>query len=377
MKAVAEHMKTRQSEYMHWAKTRSGAKFNLATSGIANLSLTDLEFAVDELEITGLTEYGYEPLIQELSRRYRVGPKSIVTAAGTSFANHLAMAALIDAGDEVLIERPTYEPILALAQYLGANVRRFERYYQDGFGIQPEEIRKLVSERTRLIVLTNFHNPSGVSIEEAELRELGEIARTVGAHVLVDEVYREMLFEDSPTSAFLLGKEFVVTSSLTKAYGLSGLRCGWVFAEPGLAERMWRLNDLFAATPVHVGERLSVIALRQLDRLATQAQVRLDINRAVLNQFLDSRDDLEAIRPEKGSIMFPLVKSGNAEELFELLREKYETSVVPGRFFEMPDHFRIGMGGNPDVFREGLQRLGAALDDFAKSQPQICTDKHG
>ena len=127
---------------------------------------------------------------------------------------------------------------------------------------------------------------------------------------------------------------------------------------------MWRLNDLFAATPVHMGERLSVIALRQLARLATQAEVRLDTSRARLNEFLDSRDDLEAIRPEKGSIMFPLVKSGNAEKLIELLRQKYETSVVPGRFFEMPEHFRIGMGGDPDIFREGLERLAAALDEL-------------
>lgn len=366
MKAVPEHMKTRQSEYMRWAKTRSAARFNLATSGLANLSLTDLEFSVNELEITGLTGYGYEPLIRELSRRYRVDPKSIVTAAGTTFANHLAMAALIDSGDEVLVERPTYEPILALAQYLGANVQRFERNYQDGFGIQPEEIAKLVSDRTRLIVLTNFHNPSGVYVDAATLRQVGEIANTVGARVLVDEVYLEMLFEDSPSSAVHLGPEFVVTSSLTKGYGLSGLRCGWIFAEASLTERMWRLNDLFAATPVHVGERLSVIALRQLDRLAAHAKARLDMNRAMLNQFLDSREDLEAIRPEKGSIMFPRVKNGRAGELFESLREKYETSVVPGRFFEMPDHFRIGMGGDPDIFREGLQRLAAALDELRK-----------
>src|SRR5688572_9425042 len=163
--------KTRQSEYMHWAKTRSTAKFNLATSGLNNLSLSDLEFSESELEITGLDGYGYEPLIQELSQRYRVDPKSIVTAAGTSLADHLAMAALIDPGDEVLIERPTYEPILALAQYLGANVQRFERNYQDGFGIQPEEIEKLVNERTRLIVLTNFHNPSEIGRASCRERE--------------------------------------------------------------------------------------------------------------------------------------------------------------------------------------------------------------
>jgi aspartate/methionine/tyrosine aminotransferase len=364
MKPIREQMETRQSEYMHWAKTQSGARFNLATSGLANLRLSELDVTLDDLEITGLTGYGYEPLIHELSKRYQVDPGNIVTAAGTSFANHLAMAALINPGDDVLIERPTYEPLLALARYLGAEVRRFDRHYKDGFRVRPDEIEKHVSERTRLIVLTNFHNPSGVSTGVPSLSEVGKIAKAVGAHVLVDEVYLEMLFEDSPKSAFHLGPEFIATSSLTKAYGLSGLRCGWIFAEAGLAARMWRLNDLFAATPVHAGERLSVLALQQLGRIASGAKARLNTNRETLNQFLDSRDDLEAIRPEKGSIMFPCVKNGRAEKLFELLLAEYETSVVPGKFFEMPDHFRIGLGGEPEILVEGLRRLGAALDEL-------------
>ena len=364
MKPMIEPAKTRESEYMNWAKTSSNARFNLATSGLANLSLAELEFSVNELEITGVTDYGYEPLIRELSQRYRVDQKNIVTAAGTSFANHLAMAALINAGDEVLIERPVYEPILALAQYLGADVRRFDRLYDEGFELRPKQIEQQVTKRTRLIVLTNFHNPSGISVDPATLMEVGEIAKSVGALVLVDEVYLEMLFEESPATAFHLGPQFVATSSLTKAYGLSGLRCGWIFAEAGLAERMWRLNDLFAATPVHAGERLSVIALRQLTRLSANAKARLDTNREALNTFLDSRTDLETIRPAKGSIMFPRVRSGKAEKLFKLLREKYETSVVPGRFFEMPEHFRIGMGGDVEIFAEGLTRLGAALDEL-------------
>lgn len=362
MKPIRELVEIRHSEYMHWAKTQSGARFNLATSGLANLSISELDVSLDDLEITGLTGYGYEPLIQGLSKRYQVDTQNIVTAAGTSFANHLAMAALINPGDEVLIERPTYEPLLALAGYLGAEVRRFDRHYRDGFAIRADEIEKHVSKRTRLIVLTNFHNPSGVFTDASSLSEIGEIAKAVDARVLVDEVYLEMLFQDSPTSAFHLGPEFVATSSLTKAYGLSGLRCGWIFSEAGLAEQMWRLNDLFAATPVHAGERLSVAALQQLGRIASSAKARLATNRERLNRFLDSRDDLEAIRPEQGSIMFPRVKSGKAEKLFELLREKYDTSVVPGRFFEMPDHFRIGLGGEPEILAEGLAQLGAALD---------------
>jgi aspartate/methionine/tyrosine aminotransferase len=365
MEAASLMHHTRQSEYMHWAKTRSRARFNLATSGLENLSLKDLRVSLDDLEITGTTGYGYEPLIRALAERHRVDPGCVVTAAGTTFANHLAMAAMVNPGDEVLFESPAYEPLLAVAQYLRADVKRFERRFEDGFRLSATEIEKKISNRTRLIVLTNFHNPTGVLAEDDVLREVGEIARNVNARVLVDEVYVQMLFEDPPRTAFHLGNQFVVTSSLTKAFGLSGLRCGWIFAEPELAERMWRLNDLFAATPVHAGERLAVLALQQLEGIARSVQTRLDANRQLLNEFLDQRDDLETVRPAAGSIMFPRVTSGDSEKLCALLREKYETSVVPGKFFELPAHFRIGMGGDSETLREGLKRLGAALDEMA------------
>jgi hypothetical protein len=352
------------SDYMYWAKTSSRVKFNLATSGLVNLTLKDLSFRLDDLdEITG-EGYGYQPLVRALADRYQVDSASIVTAAGTSFANHLAMAALVNPGDEVLIERPVYEPLLAVARYLGADVRRFDRTFANGFRISPAEIEKNISAHTRLIVITNFHNPSGALTDDDTLREVGEIACSINAHVLVDEVYLEMLFEKQPRTSFHLGNQFVVTSSLTKAFGLSGLRCGWIFADPELARRMWLLNDLFAATPVHVGERLSVIALEQLEGIGQRARLLLDTNRRLMNQFLDMRNDLETIRPPAGSIMFPRLKRGTAEGLCDLLRDKYETSVVPGKFFEMPDHFRIGLGGDSETLTVGLERLGAALDEL-------------
>ena len=364
MRAAQYERRVRASEYMHWAKMRSRARFNLATSGLANLTLQELQVSLADLEITGETGYGYQPLISLLADRFRVDAASVVTAAGTSFANHLALAALINPGDEILVESPTYEPLLAAAEYLGATVKRFQRRFEDGWRVSPAEVERNLSQRTRLIVITNFHNPSGVLTDNQILNDVGELAKRSSARVLVDEVYLEMLFGQPSQTAFHLGDQFVVTGSLTKAFGLSGLRCGWILAEPELAERMWRLNDLFAATPVHSGERLSVVAFKQLPAIATRAQSRLDKHRAMLNQFLDSRDDLEAVRPAFGSIMFPRVREQTSEKLCELLREKYETSVVPGKFFEMPAHFRIGMGGDPETFKEGLDRLGRALDEL-------------
>jgi aspartate/methionine/tyrosine aminotransferase len=358
---------TRQvsSSYMNWAKTHSVAKFNLATSGLGNLKLRELRVSLDDLEITN-GGYGYQPLISSIAARYRVEPEAVVTAAGTTFANHLAMAALIEPGDEILFEHPAYEPMLAAALYLGANVKRFARRFDNGFRIVTEELASLVTSQTRLIVLTNLHNPSGVLIDDEEIKQIGETARGVGARVLIDEVYMETLFEDEPRTSFHLGNEFVVTSSLTKAFGLSGLRCGWIFAEPELAKRMWLLNDLFASTPVHAGERLSVVSMQQLGEIGARAKELFDRNRKLLNEFLDTREELEVIRPEFGTVMFPRVRSGSADDLCQLLREKYETSVVPGRFFEMPEHFRVGIAGETSVLEAGLERLGKALDEFSR-----------
>ena len=351
------------SSYMHWAKTRSVAKYNLATSGLGNVKLRELRVTLDDLEITE-GGYGYQPLVQSIAKRYRVAPEEVVTAAGTTFANHLAMAALIKPGDEVLFEHPAYEPMLALAHYLGADVKRFSRRFEDEFQVLPEELERLVTPKTKLIVITNLHNPSGVLIDDARMKQIGEIARRVGALVLVDEVYMETLFEESPRTSFHLGEEFVVTSSLTKAFGLSGLRCGWILAQRDLAKRMWLLNDLFASTAVHAGERLSVVAMQQLEGIGERAKQLFDRNRQLLNDFLDTREDLEVIRPEFGTVMFPRVRHGTSDRLCDLLREKYETTVVPGVFFEMPAHFRIGIAGDTEVLKTGLERLEKALNSF-------------
>jgi aspartate/methionine/tyrosine aminotransferase len=349
---------------MEFAKLRSTATYNLATSGVMSYPLADLPVRLQDLEINGPTVYGYQPLQERLAQKCGVSPECVVAATGTSMANHLALAATVEPGDEVLIEEPTYELLLSTARYLGAAVRRFSRRFEYDFRVDPEEVERRMTPRTRLVVLTNMHNPSGALMDTETLRVVGEIARSYGAWVLVDEVYLEALFDQPVRSAFHLGTNFLVTSSLTKAYGLSGLRCGWILAEPSLAERIWRLNDLFAATPAHPAELLSVIALDHLDRIAARAKGLVDNNRSELDKLLDSRPDLECFRPQFGTIVFPRLRRGSVDEFCQWLRSQYDTSVVPGRFFEMPEHFRIGLGGDVAMTAEGIRRLGRALDEF-------------
>jgi aspartate/methionine/tyrosine aminotransferase len=352
------------SDYMQWAKTRSHARFNLATSGVPNLPLSDLGVTLGDLEITGTDGYGHAPLLEAIALKCGVAPENVVAAAGTSMANHLAMAALVEAGDEVLVEHPVYDPIASVASYLGARVRSFPRRFADDWRIDVDEIARLVTPRTRLVVLTNLHNPTGALAYEATIARVADIAAGAGARLLVDEVYLDAVFDNRPRSAFHVDPRVVVTNSLTKLYGLSGLRCGWIVADASTARRMWLLNDLFAATPAHPAERMSVVAFGHLDRLAARARALLDENRRRLFAFYDSRPDVEAPRFAWGTTSFPRV-GAHADALCDLLGERYETSVVPGRFFGAPEHVRIGLTCAPETLDEGLARFGAAVDDFA------------
>lgn len=361
---MTENHRVKSTEYIEWAKTRSQAKFNLATSGVMNYPMSEFPARLEDIELSGPSWYGYQPLQQALAAKCGVSTENVVAAIGTSMANYLAMSAILDPGDEVLIEQPAYDPLVAIAYYLGAKVKRCERRFENGFQIDPVAVEQAVTNRTRLIVITNMHNPTSALVDTPTLTRLGEIARKVGARVLVDEVYLEAMFDQVRPYAFHLGSEFVTTSSLTKAYGLSGLRCGWILAEPKLARKMWRLNDLFGNIPAHPAERLSVIALNHLNSISARAQTLLQKNRPLLNEFLDSRDDLETVRPGFGTVVAPRLKRGGVDELCEVLRGRYETSVVPGKFFEMPNHIRIGIGCDSQMLKSGLERLSAALDEL-------------
>jgi len=349
---------------MEWAKLHSRARFNLATSGISNYSLADLPVALRDLEISGPSLYGYAPLIEAIAAKHDVPPAAVVAATGTSGSNHLAMAALIQPGDEVLIETPTYELIVSTALYLGARVRRFGRIFENGFRLDPEQVERNINNSTRLVVVTNLHNPSGAYTGESTLREIGELARRRGARVLVDEVYLDAAFDLAPRTSFHLGEHFVITSSLTKVYGLSGLRCGWILACPELARRMWRLNDLFGVIPAHLAELVSVLALQNLEKIASRTRAILDANTSLLNKMLQGNPHLSTIPSRQGTVAFPRLDHGNVDDLCDLLRQKYDTTVVPGRFFGLRDHFRIGIGGETEIVAEGLSRLSAAIQEM-------------
>lgn len=356
-------MRTMRSNYMHWAKFKEPVRYQLTGSEVPHFRMDSLPISLADLDLDGASHPRYRPLREQIAGRYGVLVDQVVTADGTSMANFLAMAALIAPGDEILVEQPTYELLLGAASFLGAKIKRFDRKPEDAFRLDVGKVRDAMSDRTRLIVLTNLHNPSSVLAGEDQLRSVGDLAASVGARVLVDEVYLDSAVPPQ-RSAVHLGTHFVCTNSLTKAYGLSGLRCGWILAEPELAERMWRLNDLFGVNQAHPAERLACIAFEHIDVVLGDTRAMLERNRTKWNDFASSRDDIECTQAVQGITAFPRWTGGDTERLDRRLRESYDASVVPGRWFEMPEHFRIGFGLGVFDFEEGLDRLGLALDDL-------------
>jgi aspartate/methionine/tyrosine aminotransferase len=315
-------------------------------------------------------KYGYAPLRDAIAARYGVAePRVFPVSGGTSFANWLACAAVLDGcghGSEVIVERPTYEPLLRIPQALGHRVRRFERRFEDDYAVDLDRFASLVTAKTRLAIVTNLHNPSGARIPMPALRAMASLLARVDAYLLVDEVYLECLFRNRPESCVHAGANVLTTSSLTKAYGLDGLRAGWILGPAALVKRAGRINDLMTNNSVAAGERMTVAAFRHHRDIDRRAHALLDPNLNRLRAFLAREPRLRGSAPDGGNVVFPRLPSAvDSDRLVHHLVQRYSTLVVPGQFFEAPRHIRVSFGCRPARLARGLANISRALDDLS------------
>jgi aspartate/methionine/tyrosine aminotransferase len=360
-------------EYLEWVMGETWTpKYDLGCSEPQlKVSAQDLGLAAEDIVIGGSNAFGYHQLREHLAQRYQVSPDNVLCTLGASMANFLLCGILLEPDDEVVVEQPAYEPLFKVPRLFGANVRRVERRFEDGYGLDPSDLRKVLTAKTRLILLSNLHNPSGVLLGGEELQEIGEMALAVGAHVLVDEIYLEFLFDQVPPSAFHLGEPFMATNSLTKVYGLGGLRLGWSLCPAVVVRQAERLYlSLAVHNPIcaEVFGHLLLSRSAGWDRWVGGIQRRIEETRPIVVKFLEGRRDLEWVEPAGGVMVFPRIKGGfGGRQLANLLRERYDTFLVPGHFFGDDRHFRLAFGAPPHILRQGLDHLASALDTLGRA----------
>lgn len=353
--------------YMTWAKTHPPATHDLCGSNLLHCTLDDLKGGRDSLELFAKNDEGYPPLVEAIAQRYGVSTDRVATASGAAGAAFLTMGALIRPGDKVLVEFPGYDPLVGAARFLGADIRMFDRAWRDGWKIDVDRLAQDLTPTTKLIVLTNLHNPTGVYTDPWTLMHIADMAEAIGAKVLVDEVYLETITNQDTTPAATRSEAFISVSSLTKAFGLAGLRVGWILADPAVIGRIRRVRDIVEGVGAVPSERLGVLAFEQIDRLLTRARHILEPHALMLRRFVETRDELDWVAPAGGPLGFPkLVDIDDAEPFVDFALEKFGVGVVAGRHFGAPAHFRVAVGGRRRVVEEGIEALGKALDAWGR-----------
>lgn len=361
----------REIEHQSWAKSPPAAEIDLAGSGAPPCPVGLLRLRRGDFVTHDTPGYGWPPLRAALAARYGVAERRVLPfSGGTSLANWIGCAAALDGAAprqraEAIVERPTYEPLVRAPESLGASIRRLERRFGDGFALDLGRLERLVNARTRLLVLSDLHNPSGVRLDHAELREAARLLDRVGGYVLVDEVYLEALWGERPDSAARLAPNIIATGSLTKAYGLDGLRAGWILAPSPLVPAVRRINDHLGVNAVATGERMALAALRHLPEIRARVAPRLRRNLERLRRYLSEERRLAWVEPSGGTVAWPRLPAGvDGEQFARRLLRSQRTLVVPGRFFGSRGHFRVGLTAPSTIFAEGLRRISRTLDEL-------------
>jgi hypothetical protein len=346
-------------DYLSWAQdTFPHAKWDLASSGMPSISAADLGVPANLSDPTALRAFA-----AKVGERYGVPASEIVPALGTSGAVWIAAASVLPGRGEafeVLVEEPTYEPLLRVIEGLGAVVRRVARPADEGFRLDPARVAGALTDRTRLVVVASPHNPSGLVTPDEDLAEIAKACAARGAYLLVDEVYRELAAPRS--TARKLAANVLTVSSLTKCFGVGWARAGWVMlpAEMRAAARAAEMHSMgtMPATSGAIGAH----ALDRIAELTARAEALCAGKRAIVDAFLAKHPQL-SWRPPPERALFGFVRAPgiDVEAGLERAAAEHGLIAVPGRFFGQPDGFRLSWA------TLAVDRLPTALDLLARS----------
>jgi len=371
-------MKLQLFEMERWQSTwENRVEYNLSESGVHPLQVSELLGDAESEFLTQRLEYsqsnGTEELRRIISAIYpNAGPENVLVTNGSSEANLLSTWALLEKGAEAIVMLPNYMQVWGLAKNLQAKVKSF-RLREKNSEWEPDltALKRATNKKTKLIAICNPNNPTGAIMREEALNEICEIARKAGAWILADEVYQgsELSGKTTPTFWGRYAKVIVV-NGLSKAYGLPGIRIGWILSTKDLVSKLWAYHDYTTICPSPLSDYLARKALQPDMRKKILARTRhiLEANLSLFTSWIEHhQQNFSFLPPQAGAIAYVKynLKINSSKFADRLLKEK-STLIVPGDHFGMDGYLRIGYGSPKDYLSSGLNRIDELVEEIRK-----------
>ncbi len=353
-------------ELLRWFESAEGKEYiRISQSEVLGFRFHEFGHELPDLDLGEAHPRGSPELRSLIGAQHQTWPEQVLVCNGASEGNFLAQAALLEPGDEAIVETPQYPPLRDGLLGFGAVPTRAPRLAGEGWRLDLDALEAAITAKTKLLVLTNANNPTFGLLTGEDLKRVADLAEAHRFYVHIDETFRELAFDHAPPSAATFGPRFVVTSTLTKAYGLGGLRLGWVVAAPDVIERIKTVKDYASICPNRISEELALWALKRKEGFLGRARRICDENRAVVKAWLARNPEIECILPDYGNYCFPKLPV-SVDALADLLREQHKVVIAPGRFFGLGEHFRLAYGGRKAELEKGLERVEMGMRAVAR-----------
>lgn len=372
----------RPIEYLGWAQSDAGAvRWDLTTSGARDTcgpGGPGWDLSGGALSLAELSRRDRRPeivasFLQAVARRYGVAPECVVPTLGASQAIIQVLFTLARPGDHVIVERPTFEPLHRVPEMLGLSVSRLERKLEERWEPLPDRLARLLTPKTRAVILSSLHNPSGVAVDAGTLAAIGEMAARVGAMVLVDEVYLDFAFDPSGEThpwrpACVTLDNAVSWSSTTKAFGFAALRAGWVVSrDREFAQACRSASHYFHVDPPLASLAVATSVLQHAEELTAQVNAGIAAARPVIDRWIAQEGRVSWAAPSAGQTGLIRLPALTADVDFARhLLDRYGTRVVAGTMFEAPGTVRVSFNLPEVELEQALATFSAALDDFER-----------
>jgi len=347
-------------------------RFNLTESSVRDRSLADLGIDLGDMLLFYGDHLGNDTFRELIASQSGgagggVGRDDVLVTAGAAQALFIIATSLLDKGDHLVVIRPNYATNIETPRAIEADVSYLDLTFDEGFRIDPDKLMALVTPRTKYVSITLPHNPTGVTMSEADLRSVVGRVEAAGCRLLVDETYREMTFGAPLPVAATLSERVVSVSSLSKTYGIPGIRSGWlVCRDPGLMATFLAAKEQIGICGSVVDEEIAARAFAQRDTWLPEIHSFIRRQFEVVDSWIAAEELMEWVEPRGGCVCFPRIKPDvpvDVDEFYRALNDRHGAYVGPGHWFEQSRrHMRVGYGWPlPDELEGGLAAISSSL----------------